>query len=223
MGKKSEGIQETPQQRAMVERAQLQLKDYKTRWLPLQQRMSKQIMEMGEQGSVARDRAQGRAATESTARFHKAGGALEKSLSSGGSGPGSSRFNLAVTGMGEDQATSRSSGMLIADQAVDDAYIQGLGALTALGRGEKAQANQGLSNLAAMSGQRAAQDAQMSLQEQMGYAQMAGQVAGVGMGQMMNNRTPGLAGMTGGGMTGADGTFSAGRDGTAQLPFDSIR
>lgn len=218
MGKKDKGVQETPQQAAMVQRAQAQMADYKARWLPLQQRMAKQVEELGANDSPTRQRAQGRATTETTARFAKAGGAMEKALTASGAGPGSSRFNLAVTGMANDQAASRGSGMFAADQAIDDAYIQGLGNLAAVGRGEKAMANQGLVNSAMMSGRQAAQDADLSMQEQMGYAQTAGQVAGVGMGQMLNARAP-----QGVGMIDVNGMFSRGRDGTSQLPsFGSI-
>lgn len=195
MGKKSDGVKETPQQAAMVERAQAQLADYKARWLPLQQRMAQQVTDMGKDGSTARNRAQGHAATETAAKFQQAEGALESGLTQAGAGPGSSKFKLAVSGMGQDQAAARGSSMFVADQAIDDAYIQGLGALTSIGRGEKAQANQGLSNIAAMSGQRAAADAQMSLQEQMGYAQIAGQAAGIGLqGMMGRSSAPGFSG-----------------------------
>lgn len=194
MGKKDKGVQETPQQAAMVERAQSQMADYKARWLPLQQRMAKQVGELGASDSPTRQKVQGRAATETTARFQKAGSAVEKSLTNAGSGPGSAKFKLGVTGMGADQATSRGLGMTAADQSIDDAYIAGLGNLSAIGRGEKAMANQGLANSAAMSGRQAANDAEMSMQEQMGYAQVAGQVAGVGLNSLMTPRNPGYSG-----------------------------
>lgn len=182
MAGKSEGVKETPQQAAMVQRAQQQLADYKQRWLPVQQKMAAQIQEMGEEDSGARMRAKGRAATETAARFSQAQGAVEKSLTNSGRGPGSAAFNLGVTGMAQDAATSKGSGMMAADQAIDDAYVKGLGALTQLGRGEKATAMQGESQLAAMSGRQAMADAQMAAADRAA----TGQIIGYGMGAGLN-------------------------------------
>lgn len=181
MGSKAPEVQETPQQRVMVERAQEQMADYKRRWLPLQQNMAKQIEGLAAPNAPARLRAEGRAETETEAKFQQAQGAVEKSLSNSGAGPGSSRFNLGVSNMANDEATSKGMGMLASDNAINEAYTQGLGALTALGRGEKASALQGTANIAAMSGQQAAQDAMMSAQDAQGNAQLIGQVAGYGL------------------------------------------
>lgn len=182
MAGKSNGVQETPQQAAMVQRAQQQLADYEKRWLPVQQKMAAQIQEMGEEDSGARMRAKGRAATETAARFGQAQGAVEKSLTNSGRGPGSAAFGLGVTGMAQDAATSKGAGMMAADQAIDDAYVKGLGALTQLGRGEKATAMQGESQLAAMSGRQAIADAQMAAADRAA----TGQIIGYGMGAGMN-------------------------------------
>lgn len=187
MGKKKDGIQETPQQRAMVEHAAMQLDDYKRRWLPLQQRMAAQIDEMGAEGSVARERAQGRAATETAAKFGQARAGMEKAFADRRTGgAGSAAFKLGETGLSSDEATSKGMGMFAANSAVDDAYVQGLGALSAIGRGEKASAMQGETKIAAMSGQQAAQDASIALQNQMSTAGMVGQVAGAGMSAYAN-------------------------------------
>lgn len=191
MAGKSEGVKETPQQAALVEKARAQYNDYKARWLPLQQRMASQIEDLGKADSADRMRAKGRANVETQAKFSQARGAVEKSLTNSGRGPGSAAFNLGVTGLAEDTATSRGAGMAGADQAIDNAYIQGLGALTAIGRGEKATAMQGETQLAAMSGRQAAADAQASAEVRAGNMQLAGMVAGYGLNASMNQTKPG--------------------------------
>src|SRR5688572_2179855 len=140
---KDKGTQETPQQAALVEKAQQQLADYKARWLPLQKQMATQIQQMGEEDSTARQRAKGRSAVETNVRFGQARAGVEKALTNQGRGPGSAAFSLGLGDLAGNQAASKAGGMAMADQAIDNAYVQGLTALTAIGRGEKAQALQG--------------------------------------------------------------------------------
>lgn len=185
MGKSSSETQETPQQAALVEKAQAQLADYKARWLPLQKNMAQQIQDMGAENSGARQRAQGRAAVESTVKFGQARAGVEKALSNQGRGPGSSAFKLGLGDLANNQAASKAGGMAMADQAVDNAYVQGLTALTAIGRGEKASAIQGETQLAAMSGRQAAADADEAAAAAAGNAQLIGTVGGMGLNAAM--------------------------------------
>ena len=184
MGTKSNATQETPQQAAMVQKAQEQLADYKQRWLPLQQNMARQIEGLSNPDSPVRLRAEGRATTETAARFQQARGSVDSALTNAGVSPNSSRFKLANTNMANDEATSKGMGMLASDQAIDQAYTQGLGALTTIGRGEKATALQGASDVAAMSGRQAAADANISLQQQESNAMLGGQVVGMGLSRL---------------------------------------
>lgn len=181
MAGKSSDTKETPQQAAMVARATSEMADYKARWLPLQKRMAQQVQALGEKDSGDRLRAKGRAAVESQAKFGQAQGAVEKSLSNSGRGPGSSAFKLGTTGLAADLAASKGAGMSRADAAIDDAYIEGLGALTAIGRGEKAETMRGESQIAAMSGRQAAADAEEAAAARAGNMQLAGTVAGFGL------------------------------------------
>jgi hypothetical protein len=184
MASKKQEVQETPQQAAMVERAQLQLKDYKTRWLPVQMQLSKTIQDMGAADSGERTRAADRSNTETEAKFAAARGAVEKSLTNQGAGAGSGRFNMAQSQLETDQATSTGLGGVAVDQAIDDAYTQGLGALTSLGQGQKADAMRGTTDIAATSARQAAVDAALSRAEAEGNAELAGQAIGVGIGSM---------------------------------------
>lgn len=174
-------VEETPQQRAMVDLAVNKLADYQKRWLPLQRNLAQQITSMGGEGSAARRRARGSAATDIEANFSRARTGLDASAANTGSF-GSAKHKLAVGGMGEDQATSMGLGLTQAEQQIDDAYVSGLGTIMALGQGQQGDAIQGLSRSADLSGRQAAADAQSSLDSRMGDAQLVGQLAGAGFG-----------------------------------------
>jgi hypothetical protein len=186
MGSKAGQQQETSQERALAEHAQLQMNDYRQRWLPVQKKLAAQIEQMGEPNSAARRLAAGKASTDTAMSFDKAGGALEKGMSNAGVLPGSSRANLAITGLGTDAAASTGLGHMMSEQQIDDAYTQGLGALTALGRGERASVGSSMTNMAKQSATQAAADAQASLMNRQGEYQIAGQVVGFGLQQGMS-------------------------------------
>lgn len=176
-------IQETVQQRAAVDHAVNLMKDYRQRWLPVQENLAKHIVESGQAGSRERVAATGRASTDNAIQFGQAGGAVEKSLANKGVAPGSARFNLGITGLGEDQAKSRGMGAVMTDQMVDDAYTKGLTALMQTGRGERAQVGDALGDQAQSSGRQAQMDAEAALQERAGQAGLVGQFAGFGLQQ----------------------------------------
>lgn len=180
MSGKKEGVPETAQQKALAEVAMKQLADYRQRWAPLQRQLASRITASGAPDSRERRQAAGKAATDNAVQFGGAQRQVEAATTAT-AGLGSSRTKLAVSGLGDDKATSRSLGLAGADQAVDDAYMEGLGMLTAMGRGERAGAVQGMATMAARSGQQAAADAESSLRRRAGNAQLVGQVAGFGL------------------------------------------
>lgn len=211
MGGKKEGIDETPQQRAMTEYAVNKFADWKTRWLPVQKNLIGQIQAMGKPDSRVRESVSGRAATDSAMAFSKAQQGLQKTLTGAGAGPGSSKFNLAVTSAGEDQAKSKGMGLTIADQQVDDAYVQGLSAIMAQGRGERAQVGDSLSRAASSSARQAATDAEISAMERAGTANLLATAGGLALQQGMK---PGAADT---GFGSAPGGYSAGGLDTRQF------
>lgn len=180
MSGKKEEAKETPQQRAMVDLALNQVADYKKRWLPIQMNLAESVDKMGADDSFERRQAKGIASTETEAKFSRARDRLEGSLANRGVA-GSSKAKLAIAGLGEDQAASTGMGISQAEQQIDDAYTSGLGTIMQLGQGQKSSAMQGVVRSAGLSGQRAAADAQASLQHRMGNAQLVGKVAGAGL------------------------------------------
>lgn len=190
MSGRQEGQQETPQQRAMVQLALNKVQDYKTRWLPLQRNLAQHIADMAPEGSQARREAKGIASTSTEAQFAGARTGLERKLAATG-GLGSGKAKLAIAGMGEDEATSQALGLTGADQHIDDAYVSGLNTIMALGQGQQGMAIKGAADSAAMSGRQAAFDAEASLENRMGNAQLAAQFAGLGLG-MSNGSMPSI-------------------------------
>lgn len=202
MAKKAPGVKETAQQKAMTELALNRLADYKKRWVPLQEKMLGKVMEMGEKGSAAREKASGKASTDNAVAFGDAQTQLQGVLSNSGANPGSSKAKLATAGLGDDQASSRGFGITASDQAIDDAYLQGLGSIAAMGKGQGASGVKGMQQIANQSGAQARQDADMSAAKRAGNAQLLGTVAGAGLaygiGNMGGTPDPGTGSVPGG-------------------------
>ena len=174
-------IDETPQQAAMREFAMNQLQDYKRRWLPVQAQLASQIQRAGAPDSAERKMAAGKSSTDVAMSFEQAQGAVQKSLAGAGVDPSSSRAKLATVGLAADEAKTRGIGAMVTDKMVDDAYLQGLQALTSIGRGERASVASGLANQAATSAREAQTSAQISASERSGNAELAGQAIGAGL------------------------------------------
>lgn len=189
MAGKQAGVKQTPQQRAQAEVAIQQLQDFRQRWQPLQKQLAQTIVDAGQRGSFQREQARGMAATDTAAEFGRAQQKMREGTEAAGLG-GSSKQKLGIAGLGDDAATSAGFGVAGADQRIDEGYVQGLGQLMALGRGEKAGAIQGMGDMARMSGQQAASDAQMALANRAGQAQVAGQALGIGLSTAMGPSGP---------------------------------
>lgn len=181
MGSKAGQQQETSADIAQAQHAQNLMNDYQQRWLPVQQKLASTIEQEGPANSSARRLAAGKSSTDTAIAFDKTQGALEKGMANAGVAPGSSRANLAIAGTGADAAAATGLGHMMSDQAIDDAYTSGLGALTSLGRGEKAMVGSSLSQQARNSDAEASADASASLANRAGDARLAGQVVGFGL------------------------------------------
>jgi hypothetical protein len=177
------GVEESPQEAAMREHAVNLMQDYKLRWLPVQQKLIGDIKAEGAEGSVARKMAAGKASTDAAIAAEQTQGAVEKSLTNMGAGPASSRFKLGLGDIEENAAHGSAMGGLIADEQITDAYTRGLGAITALGRGEREQVGTGMEKQAAMGAQQAQETAQVQSQQAAGVAGLLGSAAGYGLQQ----------------------------------------
>ena len=196
MSKGGGQVQETSKERALAEVGVQQMQDFKTRWLPVQQRFAKSVTEAGAADSFQRRQAVSKAALDTTARFGQAADKLDATAAASGQ-LGSSKQKLGLTGLQSDRATSTGLAETAANSAVDDAYVSGLNAVTALGRGEKSTAIGGLQTSAALSGRQAAADADQALADRAGQYQLAGTLAGAagyGYASRLRPAQPGLSG-----------------------------
>lgn len=192
---KAKKQEETAAQRALAQVARQQLDDFRRRWQPLQTKMAENIVRAGGADSFERRRADTMAKVDTTAAFGRTADAIDSTAAASGEFGGSAH-KLAIVGSNADQATSSGLSAVQADQAITDQTVQGLGAVTALGRGERAQAVNNMGRVAALSGQQAQADAQASLASRMGDAQLAGQIVGMGAGLGMNSLGAAAPGMT---------------------------
>jgi hypothetical protein len=185
-GKDDGKVQETEQERALAEVASQRIADYKQRWAPLITRVGEMTRSMKAPDSFEREQMRGKVAGATRVAFSDATSKAETAERNAGIRSSSARSKLNTVEQGAEEATSVGIGLTKADQAIDDAYTQGLSQIMALGRGQAAGAVSNLGKSATMAGQQAGFDAQMSARKRAGNAQLAGQVAGIGIGYGMD-------------------------------------
>lgn len=196
MAKGGDKQKESPQERLQAEHAREVYTDWKKRWLPLQQQLARSVTAMGDVDSNQRKLASGKATTDTAIQFKAASDKLEKTITNSGAGLGSGRMVTATTGLDDDASKSRAMGLMVSDQQIDDAYIQGLSALTSIGQGERAQVGDALGIQARQGAQQAQMDAEIALANRAGNAELIGQFAGYGLQQGMKPKgSPGLPNM----------------------------
>lgn len=181
IGAGSGDVKMTSQQRVNLDIANQQIQDWRTRWAPMLKTFAKNTEAAFAPGSSARQHATSLAGADTSMRFAQAGQKLTKAAAAGG-GFGSAGHKLGITGMGDDLATSAGFSSVQADQAVDDSFVAGEKAVTALARGEKADTINALGRSANISAQQAEADANSSLNERAGFAGLASKMVGTGAG-----------------------------------------
>ena len=173
---------ETPAEQALAQVAQAKLRDYKLRWAPLIERTAETVTSLRDSNAPERQAARGRAAGETNVQFGRAEDAVEGGLQGRGVGASSAAFRLGKVNLGTDAARSRGLAVAGADQAVDQAYVEGLTDLMSIGRGKEAAATGGLEREAAISARQAEADAMAAASNRAGNARAVGTVAGMGLG-----------------------------------------
>lgn len=173
---------ETQAEQALAQVAQAKFRDYKLRWEPVISRTAETVTNLRDPNSAVRTQARGRAAGETNVQFGRAENAAETGLENRGVGASSSAFRLGKVNLGTDQARSRGLAVAGADQAVDQAYVEGLSDLMNLGHGKEANATGGLERQATIEARQAEADANASAYSRAGNARAIGTVAGMGLG-----------------------------------------
>jgi hypothetical protein len=185
MANKNSGtVPETEADKALASTAQARLNDYRTRWIPVQQRLAQTVEAMGAPNSAERQRAVGASNIDTNLQFGKAAEGIASQQANTGINTGSSRFKLAQANLGSDEARSRGIGAEVGQQSIDDAYVQGLTALMGIGRGQSGMAMGGMGKSAQISGQVAAADAANAASARAGQGEAIGTGLGLGFGAM---------------------------------------
>lgn len=198
MGKSADEPEESPQMRAVAERAANQLQDFEVRWKPAQQKLIDGVRGMASPNSSERRSAKGVANVENQRAFSEARKGLQEATAQAGQDVAGSKAKLGGDAIDTAQATSRGLGMASADQDVDEAYISGLTQIAALGKGEQAASNSGLMTSAQMGERQAQADAQAALEQSMAQSQALGTVAGAGLGAAASGLKGAMAPTAGG-------------------------
>lgn len=180
MGKASQ-VEQSPADRERQAVASQILGDWQQRWAPMLKTFSENTIKALEPGSAERKRATAMAGTDVAAQ---ASGVQQRALEQAGqSGAlGSAKQKLAVTGIGDAQATQTALARTDADQAVTDAGISGLQTVVSQGQGIKNAAVQGFNRNAEFGEAQSRADAAQDQARRAGYAQIGGSLAGMALG-----------------------------------------
>lgn len=111
---------------------------------------------------------------------------VEGALTMAGARPGSGRFGIAMGDMAANSGTARGIGAVDVNNAVDDQYVQGLSALSAMGRDQQVETARGIMDLSAASGRQAQIDAATSAANIGGIQRAVGSGAGLAAGLYTN-------------------------------------
>lgn len=201
---------ETEAERALAQVALAKFQDYKARWEPMIARTAELVTSLREPTSFERQRARGRAAGETNVQFGRAEEAMEGGLQGRGVGAASSAFRLGKVNLGTDLARSRGLAVAGADQAIDQAYVEGLTNLMSLGRGKEATATGALERQALIEARQAESDAAAAAASRAGTARIVGTAAGMGFDQFVGRPRSTQAGLNVAPTVPATGTFGYG-------------
>lgn len=194
MGKASQ-VEQSPADRERQAIASQILGDWQQRWAPVLKNFSDDTIKALMPDSAERKRATAMAGTDVAAGASAVQQrALEQAGQSGALG--SARQKLAVTGIGDTQATQTALARTDADQAVTDAGVSGLQTVVGQGQGIKSAAVQGFNRNAEFGEAQARADAAQDQARRAGYAQIAGSLAGMALGTMQPGAAPAGSGGT---------------------------
>lgn len=208
MGKKDKGtVAETPAEREMMSMALDRYQTYKTKWQPIQARAIEMVKSMNQPGSMERQRAVTQQAGAVGAEFDDATAQVEQGTMSRGVDTDSSNFRLKQATMGIEKGKAQGITAGGAEDAIDNAYVEGLSSLMALGRDQSNQGVRTMVEAAGNAGKNAAVQAGVGATRRARNYGLAGQALGIGA-TMMGSMGQGNAGGSGSGF-GFDGPNKA--------------
>lgn len=164
-------IPETPLQKTQAMVAAQQWSDYNKRWAPVQEFFINRTK--GGQGAKQLF-LEGKNNADVEGQFGNAEAGLNAALARKGALPGSGASIFAATKLAGDAGTSLGMGKVNVDDAVTRQYMGGLQDIVAMGRGQRATSNQALADVASLSGQVAAANAEAAQQDAAGLGEAIG-------------------------------------------------
>jgi hypothetical protein len=196
-------VQTTPDQLAQQQIALQKVQDYETRWRPVEKVFDSRVSNI--KTNEGQQLGKTNAATQMA--FGQGEQDTETALDNSGAKAGSGKFNSAVLNSGTQLASSKGRGLAATDQAVQNEYLGGLTDIVNIGRGQSAQVSNDAAADAQTSINQATSDAEIASEQNAGYGQLVGQVAGTAGGYFGSKgggvapKTPGsgLAPYSGGG------------------------
>lgn len=197
MSNSNSGTQpETAAEKAVADLAAAKFRDYQTRWAPRQAALADITRRMGAEGSFEREQLKAKGAADIGVNFNQAARQVVARDTAAGINRNSSAAKLKEAGMASDRASSTGISTSLADQAIDDSYIQGLTQLMQIGRGNEATAVKGMGEAARIQAGIAQEDATLSANARAGNLNAAGTIIGAsGVGMARRRATGGNAGI----------------------------
>lgn len=179
MGSKSDKgqLSETPQEKELANIGLQEHEHYKQKWLPLQQQAISLTEGLKDKGSFERERARGRAAEAGT-MVDVAGDQVEAGDRGRGVDAGSGNFVMRQGKVGIERAKQVGIATGEAEDAMDDAYVQGLAGLVNIGRRQASVATEGMGRTARLGAANAEAGAMEGAARRAGNAELVGTLAG---------------------------------------------
>lgn len=177
MGKSSDKVKETSQERTLAEVSAEKLNRYNTVFRPLEEKLTGGIVN----AEGKRTRAMGVAAGSQQQSFGRVNGQLEGRMAAGRVAPGSGKFVGMEGGIASDRAKAVGLGLNDASESVNRDRISGMQALIGIGQGKSANAMAGFEQEANRAQSQAEMDAAASRSNRAAGVRVVGTVAGMGL------------------------------------------
>lgn len=217
MGKKDKGtIRESEAERQLMNISLDRYQQYKQKWQPIQQQAIRVVESMGRAGSMERERAVARSTGAAGAEYDDATAKVEGSLLDKEIGTGSSNFRVKQAAMGSERAKAQGIGGAAAEDTIDNAYVESLSGLMAIGRDQSGQAMQTLTRSAATAADNNRTAAGLSAAKRARNYAVAGQAMGIASTMVGGFGGPSFTGGNGSG-TEAMGTGAAPGEGVGSF------
>lgn len=178
MGKGSSDIKETPDQKAAADIALERLEYYESDWKPVEADFIREMQSANDAEQY--QQIAGDTNISVGQAYDDAAETLQSNMAAAGVRPGSGKHNQALKKLDNSRVVAGADTVNRAQSSQQDSYVEGLGSVVALGEGQAVEAQQGLSEIAARSGDEARSKAASDLrtsQDTMGLASAAAGMA----------------------------------------------